>query len=486
MFKALGHWLKQIFGSSQPDQPGTASLPQAESKSQMAEQFDSIDAASHLVPYDENLLERARTQWQFGDWHSLVKLDRDTLQHHPDRAKLALLAAAGRLQIGQESEARQYIRLAQDWGCSKKYISQVLISGVHNTIGMAAAIGGQQQRSALHFEKAISVGSPSSDIQLLTQARTAHQVGYFDQMGLPIQTPFGHSVTSNNIAKSEISQISESFESLAGSILQQKSELQSQLKKQSQAMDKVRDTLTKSIKTEVTNATKQLEAFFGIKSYFETGEVIGELHGWPISPDLGLYLIQQLEATPYDLVIEFGSGTSTQLMAKTLAVIAQRQPSRSKPVQLAFEHLSFYHEKTLSVLQQSGLADSVHLHHTPLSPYQAADGTDYAYYECEAHLQALSLEFDNKNGLRIFVLVDGPPKSTGVNARYPALPLLLKQFKHAHIDLVLDDYNRPEEKEVAQKWVDELQAMQIEHALTKEALDKGACKISVTAPTKHI
>jgi hypothetical protein len=51
-----------------------------------------------LVPYDENLLARSRTQWQFGDWESLAKLDRDALQHHPDRAKLALLAAAGHLQ----------------------------------------------------------------------------------------------------------------------------------------------------------------------------------------------------------------------------------------------------------------------------------------------------------------------------------------------------------------------------------------------------
>ena len=251
-------------------------------------------------------------------------------------------------------------------------------------------------------------------------------------------------------------------------------------------MDKVRDTLTKSIKTEVTNATKQLEAFFGIKSYFETGEVIGELHGWPISPDLGLYLIQQLEATPYDLIIEFGSGTSTQLMAKTLAVIAQRQLSRNKPVQVAFEHLSSYHEKTLSVLKLSGLAESVHLHHTPLVPYQAPDGSAYAYYECGAHLQALSQEIGNKTDLRIFVLVDGPPKSTGVHARYPALPLLIKHFKNAHIDLVLDDYNRLEEKEVAQKWVTDLQALQIAYQLTAEELDKGACKLNIEPPNKRI
>lgn len=486
MFKALGQWLRQSLGFPKDDKPTIALTDQMLSNSQMTESFDAMDAPSHLVPYDENLLERARTQWQFGDWQSLANLDRDTLQHHPDRAKLVLLAAAGRLQIGQASEARQYIRLAQDWGCSKKHISQVLISGVHNSIGMAAAMGAHQQRAALHFEKAISIGSPSSDIQLLTQARTAHQVGQLVQNGLPMQRPFGNSITSSSIIKSEISQISESFESLADSILQQKSELQSQLKKQSQAMDKVRDTLTKSIKTEVTNATKQLEAFFGIKSYFETGEVIGELHGWPISPDLGLYLIQQLEATPYDLVIEFGSGTSTQLMAKTLEVIDQRHPTRGKPTQVAFEHLANYHEKTLAVLQQSGHANSVHLHHTPLAPYQAPDGTAYAYYDCEARLQELSLEFGNKTDMRIFVLVDGPPESTGLHARYPALPVLLKLFTQAKIDMVLDDYNRAGEKEVAQKWVADLQSLQIDHVLTEVKLDKGACNLSIAAAQKRI
>jgi predicted O-methyltransferase YrrM len=178
MFKSLGHWFKQIFGSSQPDQPRVASLSQAELNSQMAEQFDSIDAASHLVPYDENLLERARTQWQFGDWQSLANLERDSLQHHPDRSKLILLAAAGRLQLGQTAEARQYLRLAQDWGCGRQLISQVLISGVHNTIGMAAAIGGQQQRSALHFDRAIRIGSPGGDLKLLTKVRSDHQIAF--------------------------------------------------------------------------------------------------------------------------------------------------------------------------------------------------------------------------------------------------------------------------------------------------------------------
>lgn len=136
---------------------------------------ESQTVTAHLVHYDENLLERARTQWQFGDWQTLAQIARDTLQHHPDRAKLALLAAAGRLQTGQDAEARQYIRLAQDWGVGKKLITQILIAGVHNSLGRAAAIGNQQHRALQHFESAIATGTPGSDRRLLTQARINEQ-----------------------------------------------------------------------------------------------------------------------------------------------------------------------------------------------------------------------------------------------------------------------------------------------------------------------
>jgi hypothetical protein len=182
MFKALGHWLKQAFGSAQAEQPAMASRPQSEPNSQMTEQFDPIDAANHLVPYDKDLLERARTQWQFGDWHSLADLDRDTLQHHPDRAKLILLAAAGRLQTDKIDEAKQYIRLAKDWGVSKNLLTRILAAGVHNSLGRAAAIAGEQPRALQHFYSALATGSPGSEARLLAQARISHQ---YQQLGLP-------------------------------------------------------------------------------------------------------------------------------------------------------------------------------------------------------------------------------------------------------------------------------------------------------------
>lgn len=146
-----------------------------------------------VMPYDENLLDRTRTQWQFGDWESLTKLKRDTLQHHPDRAKLALLAAAGRLQTGESNEAKAYIRLAQDWGVSNKLISQILIAGVYNSMGRAAAIGKQQHRSLQHFKSAITIGTPGSDTKLLAQARAFEQLV---QLGISSQPVFDRTSTS--------------------------------------------------------------------------------------------------------------------------------------------------------------------------------------------------------------------------------------------------------------------------------------------------
>lgn len=148
---------------------------------------DHIDHGNvqNLVPYDENLLERSRTQWQFGDWESLAKLERDTLQHHPDRAKLALLAAAGHLQQGNSQAARQFARLAQDWGCGKKLISQILISGVHNSLGRAAAVSGRSQRALQHFQSSLQAGAANSEVRLLTEARVNQQLSL---LGLPLNT----------------------------------------------------------------------------------------------------------------------------------------------------------------------------------------------------------------------------------------------------------------------------------------------------------
>lgn len=172
-------WLKKLH--YQPTLE-TKSIDALEHPTCAVVQFDEV-CGQHLEAYDENLLERSCSQWQFGDWASLIRLEREALQQHPDRAKLALLAAAGHLQNGDVQAARQFTRLAQDWGCSKTLISQILISGVYNNLGRASLLSGQATRAKHHFNQAISTGSPDCSVKLITQARVRHQS---ELLGMPL------------------------------------------------------------------------------------------------------------------------------------------------------------------------------------------------------------------------------------------------------------------------------------------------------------
>jgi uncharacterized protein HemY len=159
--------------------------PEGISATELPEHAISDDAGpDKLVSYDENLLERSRTQWQFGDWLNLSSLSREQLQHHPERAKLALLAAAGHQALGNVSETRQFVHLAMSWGCNKQIVSQILIAGVYNTLGRATAIAGDGQRALAYFQSAISTGTPGNDLRLLARARATEQLA---QLELPLE-----------------------------------------------------------------------------------------------------------------------------------------------------------------------------------------------------------------------------------------------------------------------------------------------------------
>ncbi|WP_278386782.1 class I SAM-dependent methyltransferase [Stutzerimonas kunmingensis] len=475
MFRTLTRWLR---GKPTPA-PLESKEPALANAGNLAPA--SEENHSHPVAYDENLLERSRTQWQFGDWASLAKLERSTLQHHPDRAKLALLAAAGHQQLGNEPAVRQFTQLALEWGCGKKLASQLLIAGVHNTLGRAAGLDQGQERALQHFERAIGVAMPSADQRLLARVRAGEE---FAQLGLPAPLevlPAGR-VGSTRI---QMPALGGAMQAVAEQLQKQNAELSQQLTKQGDDLIKVRKYLEGAVKKEILNATQQLEAYLGVQSFLNHGERIPGMHGWPISPDFALYLIELIDSNDYDLIIEFGSGTSTVVMAKALARIAPRR-QKAKPLQVAFEHLEQYHAQTQANLQQAGLADAVQLVLAPLEPYTAPNGNTYPYYSCHAALADLASQLPMEQP-KVLVMVDGPPASTGKHARYAAVPAVLAHFQHARLDILLDDYIRDDEKEIAQLWLTDIETLGLSHQMKTQKMEKDACLISVNTPahTEH-
>lgn len=156
------------------------------------------------VPYDEKLLERTRDQWLLGDWERLSQLSREIIQNHPDRAELALYIAAGRIQLKRDPDALYFIQLARNWGVRKKLVGQILVSGLHNTIGRAALINNQTERGLQHFKSAISIGTQTHHGQQLTKALIISQMRQLESIGNELVQKTSRNVLSNIFSERKI------------------------------------------------------------------------------------------------------------------------------------------------------------------------------------------------------------------------------------------------------------------------------------------
>lgn len=120
---------------------------------------------------DGNLLEKTYTQWMIGDWQSLATINPEKLDQHPDRSKLALLAAMGQIQSDNLENARKLINLAINWGAERKQISQILIAESYNSLGRIAMIAGNHEKATKHFEQSIKTGIPGVDAKIMANAK---------------------------------------------------------------------------------------------------------------------------------------------------------------------------------------------------------------------------------------------------------------------------------------------------------------------------
>jgi hypothetical protein len=199
------------------------------------------------------------------------------------------------------------------------------------------------------------------------------------------------------------------------------------------------------------------------------------MNGWAISPDLGLLLARLVDRHVYDLIVEFGSGASTELLAR----LRQRQRKAAILRNVAFEHELGFFDASKRLIEAAEVSDFVELVHSPLRDYATPDRERFSFYSCGDKLAELASMVPGR-GRRILVFVDGPPGGTGPLARYPALPLVLDNFKGTGIDVLIDDYNRKDEAEVVERWKALLVRLDRQYSESRYRLEKGACLLSVS------
>lgn len=220
---------------------------------------------------------------------------------------------------------------------------------------------------------------------------------------------------------------------------------------------------------------KQIESYISINNYISNGEKPLDFHGWPISPDIAFFLVNKIIENSYDLILEFGSGSSTLLFAKALKV--KYNNSKHMPKQVAIEHNKKYLNKTKNILALDDLEKNVQLVLAPLKEMEYHNQY-YKYYDCKDVFK----NFRKKNYKKILVLVDGPPGATNKNARLPAIKYILEYLSDAEIDIVLDDAYRNDEKDTIKIWEDIMKSENInfESELIKNEKGIYFCKIGVS------
>ncbi|NWO04298.1 MAG: hypothetical protein HLX50_00910 [Alteromonadaceae bacterium] len=227
------------------------------------------------------------------------------------------------------------------------------------------------------------------------------------------------------------------------------------------------------------NQRQHIQTVASLEHYFETGTQPLEFGGWAIGADLAGHLVRAIEQANYDLIIEFGSGTSTVLLSRVIQNqgMDDGQPKRI----LSFEQSETYQQKTSAALAREGLDGLVDLVLAPVvsSPVNDSNNPGAPFYDCGTELARAAKLYEGRQA-RILVLVDGPYSSEGNPViREPALARLLRYLSPNTLEIVLDDTNRQGEQQVLEAWQQTCQQRGLSHQCRPLGTEKGATWFTV-------
>ncbi len=179
---------------------------------------------------------------------------------------------------------------------------------------------------------------------------------------------------------------------------------------------------------------RQLEAYTALVHFLQPKIPFPNFRGWSASPDFLKLVIDTVLLRKPTLVLEYGSGTSTVVIAYCLKRIGAGRL-------ISLEHEKVYVERTKSMLRAHDLEQWAEVKLSPLVKRQI--GTkDWLWYDFD--LNTLSGTLD-------MLLVDGPPHNVQNLARYPAYPMAAPRLSTDWV-LIMDDGLRQSEQDTVKLW----------------------------------
>ena len=191
------------------------------------------------------------------------------------------------------------------------------------------------------------------------------------------------------------------------------------------------------IKKEIKQTFRQLEALQNLNAVLPVNDVLPATRVWAASPDLLVVLVDLVITERPSLIVECGSGASTLWLA-----LAMRRFEIDGRI-IALDHDPVFGGKTRDFLARHGVSDLAEVRDAPLESF-SLEGETYSWYARQAWDDLTEIDL---------LFVDGPPATTGHQARYPALPLLAGSLSPI-ATAVLDNLVVPDMQKVLQRWLD--------------------------------
>ncbi|WP_218419447.1 hypothetical protein [Alteromonas lipotrueae] len=285
------------------------------------------------------------------------------------------------------------------------------------------------------------------------------------------------------VLESQINSLKQERETLLASRDTQKSvkELEAKIdalfKTQSNESVEIANVLGRHITKSETNTRKELLALNKLQDVLHNKELITYSCGESLSSESLLFLTSLIRLNNYDVIIEFGSGTSTAVMADVVASKNMRNKTlhlgddskrsreqdklteiesgdfRSLPNYIiSFEQSETFLGNTLNLLENANSNQFVDLCLSPLidNKYSSVDST--LFYDCEEKLREVKRIFDGRSA-NILVIVNGPLlKSSSADGRGAALPSILDKLSMHTVDFFFEENNAELRQKLITSW----------------------------------
>jgi hypothetical protein len=187
-----------------------------------------------------------------------------------------------------------------------------------------------------------------------------------------------------------------------------------------------------AVKHESLHLFDQIQSLESLNKIIQLPMPLPLLRGWAGSPDFLLHLAKFVLQNRPLTVMECSSGASTVVTARCLQLNGAGHV-------YSLENDQEYADKTRALLREQGLSDWATVVVAPLKEGSHAT----PWYDLSAVPPALP-QVD-------LLVVDGPPESTGRQARAPAWAALSDRMS-ANCAVLLDDADRPDERAAVAQW----------------------------------